>query len=173
MDKLKQFINNNREEFDEQELPFGHELRFQKKLPHRKNKTKVFCLYASLIAASVALLIMLALPFYKPESSFLEHRTSCRTEDEINELRLYYSMQMLDIVDRIKEFDPGEKEQEKQQVLNETEQVLALSKQFDETVIPHLPCSDEGLFAVNQYYSTSLRSLNFMLEQLEEKQIDS
>ena len=57
MDKLKNFIDANRDAFEEDEmLPEGHFERFEQKLPKpRKNRAALYSLSAFVIAASIAL----------------------------------------------------------------------------------------------------------------------
>ena len=60
MDKLKNFIDANRDAFEEDEmLPEGHFERFEQKLPKpRKNRAALYSLSAFVIAASIALLLL-------------------------------------------------------------------------------------------------------------------
>lgn len=170
MDKLKQYIQNNREMFDQEELPVGHELRFMQKLSRKRNRVKLFACYALAVAASVAVLIMSVFPFSEKKDPLSSDLATVTMTTEISELQLYYNMQMREIVDRIESFNPGNGTLEKQQVLKEAKRVLAMSKLFEESVVPQLPSFDETLFAMTQYYGTSIRSLNFMLEQMEKIQ---
>ena len=64
MDKLKNFIDANRDAFKEDEmLPEGHFERFEQKLPKpRKNRAALYSLSAFAIAASIALLLLFRLP---------------------------------------------------------------------------------------------------------------
>lgn len=39
---------------------------------------------------------------------------------------------------------------------------------FEETILPTLPCSNDGLFAMTQHYSNSLEGLTLMLKQMEQ-----
>ena len=41
--------------------------------------------------------------------------------------------------------------------LKETKRVLTDNYMFEETVLPTLPCSNAGLYAMNLHYSTSLK----------------
>jgi len=52
------------------------------------------------------------------------------------------------------------------ELLEETNQILADSRIFEESVLPTLPCSDDGLYAINMHYSSSLESLQIMLNQM-------
>lgn len=64
MDKLKNFIDANRDAFEEDEiLPEGHFERFEQKLPKpRKNRAALYSLSVFAIAASIALLLLFRLP---------------------------------------------------------------------------------------------------------------
>lgn len=170
MDRLKQFISDNREAFERMELSEGHELRFEQKLPHRRNPFRRYSLYALAAAASVALLIVFTLPFRGVERAAMERTVTCQTAAEIDNLRIYYNMQMNEIIAQMEAFNPEKNEVEKEQLLEESAKVMAASKYFEEAVIPQLPCAQETLYAMTQHYSTSLRSLNFMLRQMENNQ---
>lgn len=170
MDKLKQFISDNREAFDRMELPKGHQLRFEQKLPHRRNSFRRYSLYALAAAASVAILIVFTLPFRGVERSMMQRTVTCHTAAEIDNLRLYYNMQMNEVIAQMEAFNPGENEVEKKQLLEESARVMEASKRFEEAVIPQLPCAQETLYAMTQHYTTSLQSLNFMLRQMENSQ---
>lgn len=165
MDKLKQFINDNREAFDTDQLLPDHKIRFERMLPRTRNNAKLYSLYALAVAASVAILIVFTLPFMTLERPANEG-VICQTAKDIENLSTYYNMQMNEIVEQIKAFNPGNMTLEKQQIVQEAARVMAISKQFENTVMPQLPCSDETLFAMNQYYGTSIQSLNFMLFQM-------
>lgn len=105
MDKLKNFIDANRDAFKEDEmLPEGHFERFEQKLPKpRKNRAALYSLSAFAIAASIALLLL----FRLPEGPVCRNRAkttaqTCETQEEIEELRLYYNMQMNDVLAQMK-----------------------------------------------------------------------
>ncbi|WP_158712950.1 hypothetical protein [Parabacteroides pacaensis] len=168
MDKLKQFINLHRETFDSEELPVGHELRFEKKLFRKRNPFRQYSLYALTTAACVAILIILILPF-SDTRRMGKQSIECQTAIEINNLRLYYNMQMHEIIDQMEAINPGKNKAAQELLLEESARVMEASKQFEETVIPQLPCAQETIYAMSQHYNTSLQSLNFMLQQMEEK----
>ena len=102
MDKLKNFIDANRDAFEEGEiLPEGHFERFEQKLPKsRKNRAALYSLSAFAIAASIALLLLFRLPGGTglPEPAQKTTAQTCETQEEIEELRLYYNMQMNDVL---------------------------------------------------------------------------
>lgn len=168
MDKLKQFIDNNREAFDKEDLPAGHELRFEKRLPRHRNPFRQYSLYALSIAASVAMLLLLAIPFRGIDRQAAGKDVKCQTVIEIENLRLYYNMQMNEVIARMEAVDMGGNLLVKKQLLEESARVIQASRQFEEIVMPQLPCAQETLYAMTQHYGTSLQSLNFMLEQMED-----
>ena len=106
MDKLKNFIDANRDAFKEDEmLPEGHFERFEQKLPKpRKNRAALYSLSAFVIAASIALLLLFRLPEGTglPEPAQKTTAQTCETQEEIEELRLYYNMQMNDVLAQMK-----------------------------------------------------------------------
>ena len=106
MDKLKNFIDANRDAFEEDEmLPEGHFERFEQKLPKpRKNRAALYSLSAFAIAASIALLLLFRLPGGTglPEPAQKTTAQTCETQEEIEELRLYYNMQMNDVLAQMK-----------------------------------------------------------------------
>lgn len=91
----------------------------------------------------------------------------CQQKTEIDELRLYYNMQMNDVMARMEILCKEQRTPGAAGLLKETHKVLTDNYMFETTVLPTLPCSDDGLFAMNQHYSNSLESLSFMLRQME------
>lgn len=171
MDKLKDFIDNNRDAFNDEQLPKGHFERFEKKLPNTKQKNiRFFSFCAFIAAASIALLFLLKLPGgtsipTSPEAAVPQY---CKIQSEIKELTIYYNMQMNDILAQMEELYKKENTPGTTELLQETKRVLSANYIFEKTVLPTLPCSNDGLYAMNQHYSNSLESLNFMLKQMEE-----
>ena len=88
-------------------------------------------------------------------------------KEEIEELRLYYNMQMSDIISQMQAMYKLQQTPGAEELLKETKRVLTDNYMFEETVLPTLPCSNAGLYAMNLHYSTSLESLNIMLKQME------
>lgn len=168
MDKLKQFIDDHRDEFDNIQLPEGHLERFEKKLPSRRKHS--FWLYGlSAIAAAACIALIF----------FIQPPTASLTEDEvaiceIEELQLYYNMQMNEVVARIEKIYEEDPSQGTTELFQATQQVMNDNNQFEERILPELPCSEEGMFAMNQHYHNSIASLNRMLLQMEKvKEMDN
>ena len=85
---------------------------------------------------------------------------------EMGELHTYYRMQL---EDHLMELETASKENPSEAVTHLLEaalQIEASCQQFDNQVLPTLPCSDEGIFAINQQYQNSLNSMQILCQQL-------
>lgn len=172
MDKLKNFIDTNREAFEDDLLPEGHFERFEQKLAApRKSRATLYSLCAFAAAACIALLFFFKLPGGTPlhtqPGQVATGQPICEVKEEIEELRLYYNMQMSDIISQMQAMYKQQRIPGTEELLKETKRVLTDNYMFEETVLPTLPCSNAGLYAMNLHYSTSLESLNIMLKQME------
>lgn len=170
MDKLKNFIDTNREAFEDDLLPEGHFDRFEKKLaPARNNRFKLYSLCAFAAAASIALLFLFRMPGGTPAPIHQKAaiQKTCKAQEEINELRVYYNMQMDDILAQMETLYKKEQAPGAAGLLQESRKILKDNYMFEKIILPTLPCSNDALFAMNQHYSTSIETLNFMLEQME------
>lgn len=168
MDRLKQFIEDNRKEFENESLPTGHEMRFSRKLESKK-KLNPFINIGIWIAAAAAVFLLFLLPHPEKESSQLlnaQKSQVCETAKEIQELRIYYQMQINDIIAQMENLYKQNKTPGTDGLLKETQTVLAANKRFDQTELPELPCSNEGVYAITQHYNNSLESLSIMLKQM-------
>lgn len=167
MDKLKRFVADNRENFDREALPCGHEKRFEAKLAAvEKPAGRTYLVYAVEIAATVLVLLLMGYPVLKGERGGSSE--FCPASAEISSLRTYYLMQMNDVIARIEDAETGDV-LEKQQVLEESLRIMEVNKRVEKSLLPHLPGSQERAYALIQLYGTSLNSLHFMLEQIENR----
>jgi hypothetical protein len=171
MDKLKDFIDTHRADFEDDLLPEGHLERFEKKLGKGRGALKVY-LQALAGVAAIGLFIFLLVPNELKDK--LWHREAltfaCEAEVEMEELRLYYNMQMYGVVTEIDDLYAILQTPGSFGLKEEKEKVLQATYDFEENILPSLPCSDAGIFAMNQYYSNSLESLRFMLEQMKQNE---
>jgi hypothetical protein len=168
MDKLKDFIDKNRGSFDSEPLPEGHLERFEKKLDSRKRVRKLNWWYGGIavtVAAAVALFLFLKI---EHETSVQHYVFTCEAEEEIEELRLYYQMQIYDVETQIKELYANGAARGSLELMEETERVIQTTYDFEADILPTLPCSDVGVFAITQHYNNSIGSLNFMLRQMKQ-----
>lgn len=172
MDKLKKFIEDNREAFDTEEmLPAGHQKRFEQKLPVSKGK-KLFWLTVSglTIAATVALWIIAQLPTAvspaPPQQEIVVE--NCKIKVEIEELRFYYTMKINDITEKMKQLYETNSNEGVAGLWHASQQILADNSCFETEILPTLPCSDDALFAMTQHYQNSLGGLDIMFTQMKE-----
>ncbi len=166
MDKLKHFIEANREAFENETPPEGHLERFERKLAvRRQRRTVLYGFSAIAVAATIALLLLFRATDGTdiPEPSF-----ACETQEEMEELRLYYNMRIHDLLVQMKALYKDKQAPGAKGLMRESERVLADCHQFERTVLPTLPCSNDALFAMTQHYDNSLESLAFMLRQMEQ-----
>lgn len=170
MDRLKDFIDTNREAFEDELLPDGHFERFEQRLAApRRSRATLYSLYAFAAAACLAFLFLFRLPapLHTQPGQVATSQPACEVKEEIEELRLYYNMQMNDIILRMQAIYKQQQTSGTEELLEETKRVLTDNYMFEETILPTLPCSNDGLYAMNQHYCTSLESLNIMLKQME------
>jgi hypothetical protein len=169
MDKLKHFIDTHREAFEEELPPAGHAGRFDKKLPASSRKQPGWInVLAVAAAAIVALLVFIRIvQEIKDAPAQQTNLYASETQKEIDELRFYYNMQLDEVSAQIRALYKSEQIPGGLELLEETKRVLKSSHKFEDAVLPTLPCSDAGLFAMNQHYSNSLESLQIMLNQME------
>lgn len=195
MDKLKTYITSHRADFETDSLPEGHADRFLKKLEAGKrpwepdqenagaagsepdaapvpspqpNRTRLWVLRISFAAAAaLALLLLLRMPGGTHVPSARTEAGTCQAKQEFEELRIYYRMQIHEMTAQIEQVYKADKTPGGAELLKETKKVLHDNYMFEETVLPTLPCSNNGLFAINQHYSNSLESLSIMLREME------
>lgn len=169
MDKLKDFIDLNKEAFEEVEMPEGHFERFERKLERQGRRQPILLYGVGTIAAAAvaALLLLIGRPDkdIAPEPSEIVAQM-CETREEFEETRLYYQMRMSEIVEQMRELYQRDRTPGAATLLRECDRMLADTDRFERNILPNLPCSNEGLFAMNQHYSNSLKGMHFMLEQM-------
>lgn len=196
MDKLKDFIDTHWAEFEKDCLPDGHFERFERKLANfraacpeetepvaekgkpalrplrRPNRTRLYSLGISFVAAAaVALFFLLripggtTIPSSLPPSSPVVY--TCKAQQEMEELRIYYTMQINEVMAQIEQLYKQDKTPGSAELLSATKKILTDNYMFEETVLPTLPCSNAAVFAMTQHYTNSLESLAIMLKQME------
>ena len=170
MDKLKDFIEANKDAFNDETLPAGHLERFEQKLPASpKHRKRVYILAAFAAAACFALLFLLRLPGGTsiPEPGSKQTAYQACEKQEIEELRIYYNMQINDVMAQMEEIYKSGKTPGTTGLLEETKQILRDNYMFEQTVLPTLPCTNAGVYAMTLHYNNSLEGLSFMLKQME------
>lgn len=166
MDKLKDFIQDNIEAFDDGLLPEGHFERFEKKLPReQKRRFSLFSLSALAAAASLALFFFIDTQRSEDDDFLM---ALAREQEEMDGLQMYYRMQMDDILLQMEDLGKGRQTAGTADLLNESRQIVEDSRTFEETVLPTLPCSGEGMLAMSQHYNASVEGLNIVLRRMQE-----
>jgi len=77
-------------------------------------------------------------------------------------------MQMNDVLAQMKKLYKQDRTPGAEELLQESKRILTDNYMFEETILPTLPCSNDGLFAMTQHYSNSLEGLTLMLKQMEQ-----
>lgn len=162
MDKLKDFIENNKQEFDDIELPVGHMERFKDKLEGRKKQVvRRRLAWGIAAAACLGLLFTFQTQYNKEQVENL-----CELSTEIKEVRMYYNMQMSATIAQMEELYKEHQTPGRFELLQQTQEVIAVNQDFENRILPTLPCSEEALFAMNQHYDASLSGMNILLRQM-------
>ena len=169
MDKLKDFIDRHREEFDNVDLPKGHLQRFERKLrrdPHRASR--YFLPIVSTVAAAACILAFLFITGRNDGTSPVNpNHFVCEADEEMEELREYYRMRVYNVEEQIVGLYEEHPSPATLAILQDFEDVAHEIRSFEENILPTLPCSNNGLNVINRQYSGSLESLGVMLEQME------
>ncbi|MCD7976080.1 MAG: hypothetical protein LUG51_02585 [Tannerellaceae bacterium] len=167
MDQLKKFINKNREAFEEEKLPAGHFERFEKKLPEKSaGKNLRIVLYTLIVAASVALLFFFNFQYQQSFDRNHSEQAVCEQYNQFQDVKMYYHIQMGEILTEMEKLNESSPIPGGKKLLEESKEVITANMRFEEEILPSLPCSNEGLFAMSQHYRNSLESLNIMLKQM-------
>ncbi|MDR2811428.1 MAG: hypothetical protein LBB84_12905 [Tannerellaceae bacterium] len=170
MDKLKNFVETNREDFEDDFLPEGHIARFEKKLEKKKYRRTRAVTALTMTAAAVALFLFL-LKTQGDTRNILPGQPLpfvCESEGEIEELRMYYNMRMYDVETQVEDLYAQGENSGSLELMEEVERVMQTTYNFETDILPTLPCSETALFVLNQHYGNSLESLNFMLRQMQQ-----
>ncbi|MDD4514176.1 hypothetical protein [Massilibacteroides sp.] len=165
MDRLKNFIDNNRPEFDDIELPVGHAERFNKKLEGRKKlimRRRVIGLIAA--AACLGLLFFVQTRYAEKNMD-----NTCTMSAEISEVRHYYTMQISETIAQMEEIYKHHQSPGALELLKQTQEVIALNNDFENRILPSLPCSEEALFAMNRHYDASVSGMRILLRQMQKE----
>ncbi|MDR1500422.1 MAG: hypothetical protein LBI58_05525 [Tannerellaceae bacterium] len=164
MDKLKDYIGNNREAFDRVTPPEGHLERFRERIG-LSGRTNIFTRTAIVAAAAILIVFFLRIGHEAGTGSDMPQYV-CEAGDEIEELRLYYQMQIYDVETKIKELYAFRQAPGSLELMEETEQVIRATHDFEANIFPSLPCSEAGIFVITRQYGNSIGSLNLMLRQM-------
>ncbi len=163
MDKLKGYIDKNKQEFDDIELPVGHAERFQENLKRRRKQTVRRRLAWGVAVAACLGILFAVQTLYNKEST----EKLCELSTEIMEVRTYYNMQISATIAQMEELYKEHQTPGRLELLRQTQAVIAENQNFENKILPVFPCSEEALFAMNQHYDASLSGMNILLRQMQ------
>ena len=170
MDRLKDFIEKNRADFEHEPLPEGHEARFMQRLdeafPAKKAKRFTLRWWAIPVAAAFVGLICWQFPALWKDAH--PAPVVCALHTEVAELRTYYQMEMDDILMQMEAYESESTNPAYRTLLEESRKITYACNWFDAQVLPTLPCSDEAVLAVQQQYGNSLNSLHILYAQMQQ-----
>lgn len=172
MDRLKDFIEKNRADFEHDPLPEGHEARFMQRLDEAfpAKRAKRFTLRGWVIPVAAAFIGLLCwqFPALWRDAGRSPRPAVCTLHTEMAELRTYYQMEMDDILMQMEAYESRNANPAYRTLLEESRKITYACNQFDAQVLPTLPCSDEAVLAVQQQYGNSLNSLHILYTQMQQ-----
>ena len=173
MEKLRQFIENHRDEFDDEPLLEGHWERFEQKLaavePQQPTKRVWLWAVAGLAAAAAVALLLWLQPMriVTDPSDGMVQEDWLAMEQEFLETQGYYQMRIIDLTEQMDKLCKEKRSTEAEQLLQAAWQVRSEVKEFEQEVVPTLSYDEMGLYALTQTYSMGIGSLTFLLNQME------
>ena len=168
MEKLEQFIKENREMFNQTEPPEGHFERFESRLLKKRRKTRMRELYRiSRVAAVVLLLITTSLLIYQQLSPKPSQPLSLGDlSQEMADVEFFFISQVNRMTQTIREYPTPDNEAIKAEMLRELENrdsvYTHLQKEMGE-----FPGEERIVRAMIQYYQTKLLVVQRILTQLQ------
>ena len=173
MEKLRQFIENHRDEFDDEPLLEGHRERFEQKLaavePQQPTKRVWLWAVAGLAAAAAVALLLWLQPIriVTDPSDGMVQEDWLAMQQEFLETQGYYQMRIIDLTEQMDKLCKEKRSTEAEQLLQAAWQVRSEVKEFEQEVVPTLSYDEMGLYALTQTYSMGIGSLTFLLNQME------
>ena len=173
MEKLRQFIENHRDEVDDEPLLEGHWERFEQKLAavEPQQPKKMFWLWpaAGLVAAAAIVLLLWLQPMriVTDPSDGMVQEDWLAMQQEFLETQGYFQMRIIDLTEQMDKLCKEKRSTEAEQLLQAAWQVRSEVKEFEQEVVPTLSYDEMGLYALTQTYSMGIGSLTFLLNQME------
>ena len=169
MDKLKKYIDENMEDFNDFELPEGHLERFDAKL--KKTSSKRISLYwisGAVAAVAMMILIISGLKEQPDDQSSVVAETESKCseiQEEINQLTFYYNMKVCDLLSKIEDVCVKSNSNEAKEILESSKTVHNDVMDFENNIVPDLPCSDLSFEIITRQYDANIASLQLILDQ--------
>ena len=136
MDSLQAFIQENKELFEQEPLPDGHEIRFAERLKKRKQRKSKVLIYSS-VAASLLLMLTVAIHLSKP---CLTGSGSC------------YYQQITRLSDQIERSTRDLPEYRRREILLTVASILPYSKEEFSEMLPSEVNSKDAKRLNKEYY---------------------
>ncbi len=171
MDRLKDFRDTHADDFLVADPPAGHFNRFGTRLPAAPRRSFAWVRAACSLAAAACVACLLIMGAYRGSSdaddtSFMAD-ADFRTEME--ETHSYYRMEIDGVMARIEDLYSTYPGPVAEEIMAESRQVLDETRRFESMVLPELPLSDTGLYALNCHYTNTVQCLSYMLDELESR----
>jgi len=132
MDRLKDFIDSNKEEFENLVLPEGHSDRFKKKFD-RQRKLPVQRRLAWFMAAACMLGLLLTMHIQYEKN---KQGDVCELSAESRAVRMYYNMQITATVAQMEKLYKENQSPGTLDLLKQTQEVMASNNDFENKVLP-------------------------------------
>lgn len=168
MDKLKEYIKNNRSQFDDAEPTNGHMERFANRLGSQKKQPKrtVRILITTVTGIAAAILIGLMIwPISQPGDS------TCQLPQELAEVSSYYSMQREQEIDKIQQLVAHTDEDTKNEVLADIMNMREESDSFLHQICSSQMGESDSIPIVVKHYQSQIEALQSMVNLLEDRTV--
>jgi hypothetical protein len=173
MDRLKKYIDDNNESFDDVELPEGHLERFVDKLEKANMRKTKRVWIISLLSSAAAVLLLLFIGLGRQDKSDIEpidvevNNDRCTDiQDEINELTLSYNMKINSLLSDIETECEKRNSKMANYILKDSKAVRLEADHFENSILPELPCTELSFEIITRQYDANIQSLSMMLEEV-------
>lgn len=170
MDKLKEYIKNNRSQFDDMEPTDGHMERFAARLNTQKKQPKrpirILVTAISGIAAAILIALMI-LPLGRTDDN------SCALSPELAEVSSYYAIQLELEIDKIQQLVAYTDEETKNELLSD---IMVMREESDEFL--HQICAShmdeaDSIPIIIKHYQSKIDALQSTVYMLEDKVLNA
>ncbi|MDR0661148.1 MAG: hypothetical protein LBG19_10210 [Prevotellaceae bacterium] len=165
MDKLKEYIQNNRSQFDDMEPANGHTERFAARLSSQKKRPKrTFRIVAAIsgIAATFLAGLML-LPLGQADSN------SCTLSPELAEVSGYYSVRLEQEIDKIQHLVTYADKETKNELLTDIMVMREESSEFLHQICASHMDESDSIPIIIHHYQSQIEALQSTAALLEDK----
>ncbi|MDD2565133.1 MAG: hypothetical protein PHU27_13050 [Salinivirgaceae bacterium] len=170
MDTLKNYIDQNRDQFNDLTPPEGHEMRFAYKLGHTQKKRRSITTTTFLKIAAISVLTLLS-SLYIFENMTNNKPEPILTLSEINQdyadVEFYFTSTTNNQLELIEKTLNGEPSMEKDLLMNELSSLDTLQLQLQKELNAN-PNDERVINAMLQYYQFKMKVLTQIIDRLKE-----